>query len=502
MSRKTVLLLVLFLLLIGGLIMYLTMCRSGSPPTQLPGFDASDQTLKDGKPCPYWYKYKNTNQKMVKCDMYGENPADCMDVPTYDAQKANGQLWPCLPLSDYSKTWNVFQKGGENPDDPYGYATCKGAFDAGKCCLPQPGCLPMNRFNWIISTCKGKSCGDWGQFDKDPGNPMVKKTTAARNEGSQVVVNYVAAYRFDTNSDTWTKQPYSSFNTNGKHPAYDLSKPQKDGWMPGPQPGGAYYWRYGWYPAGVGDEGSVGPPAMMFILSTEKCWNMAWFIMNQATLDRGPAIQIPKGDCPGGINANTWACANSSEWDLLESSWSQTGLDEDGSYSNLYATMTNEGAAGRSIWPSYGKNGSGSGGFQKPCYIKGNKNSPQIFVAVIDKTGEYIYNLPVDQADKIWPGITKTTAADTLPARPTQKPKTSPCKDSNNFCCVFAPTSQGLTVDELKKTSSFAPNDKGFCGNYAAENFVDTKQQWGSTPVVLGGIKQPWNEEMECGEGK
>jgi hypothetical protein len=69
MPRKTVLLLVLFLLLIGGLIMYLTMCRSESPPKQLQGFDASDQTLKDGKPCPYWYKYKNTNQKMVKCDM-------------------------------------------------------------------------------------------------------------------------------------------------------------------------------------------------------------------------------------------------------------------------------------------------------------------------------------------------------------------------------------------------------------------------------------------------
>ncbi len=54
MSRKTVLLLVLFLLLIGGLIMYLTMCRSHnspSPPPKLPGFDASDQTLKDGKPC-------------------------------------------------------------------------------------------------------------------------------------------------------------------------------------------------------------------------------------------------------------------------------------------------------------------------------------------------------------------------------------------------------------------------------------------------------------------
>ena len=545
MSKKIVTIIILFLLLIIGLVIYLTVflpksthkhpygtnsfkcvdekscvpmnlspnkqeglypnmqqcieaCNQVTPVTPVTpvtsGYDAADMTIDD-KPCPYWYKYKITNQPLEDCPLYMGGNDKCMSVPTYQEQNKEGKLWPCLDLKDYKKTWDVFQNNGQIPDDPYGYATCKGAFEKGECCLPQPGCLPMNGFNWIISTCKGKSCNDMSQYINNPNDTKIKLTTKARDEGSQVVVNYVAAFRYDKTKDNWVKQPYSSFNTNGKYPSYDLSKSQVNGWMPGPQPGGAAYWKYGWYPGGVGEEGSVGPPAMMFILSTEKCWNMAWYIMNQATLDRGPDKKYP--NCHGG---NTWACANSGEWDLLESSWSQTGLDEDGSYSNLFATMTNEGAAGRSLWPSYGKNKTGSGGFQKSCYIKGEKNKPQIFVAIIDKIGVYIYNLPVDDTSNvIWPGINSKTVIDILPARPSKKPFTSPCKDSSNFCCVFAPTSQGIDVETIKKTSSFAPIDKGFCGNYIVNNFVDTKQQWGETPVVLGGIKQPWNEEMECG---
>ena len=501
MYRKTIPIIVLFLLLITMLILYLTICKSSipdppPPPPSISGYDAADMNDVNGKQCPYWYKYKNTNQQMEDCKLYTGGTSKCMSVPTYDEQNKQQKLWPCLKLDKYPETWDVFQKGGDEPTEPYGNALCPGLFDKGTCCLPQPGCLPMNGFNWIISTCKGVSCADWGQYQTNPSGKYVKETTAARDEGSQVVVNYVAAFRYDPKYDTWIKQPYSSFNTNGKYPPYDLSQPYDNGWMPGPQPGGAYFWKYGWYPAGVGDEGSVGPPAMMFILSTEKCWNMAWYVMNQATLDRGPANPYP--NCNGG---NTWACANSGEWDLLESSWSQTGLDEDGTYSNLFSTMTNQGAAGRSLWPSYGKNGTGSGGFQKPCYIKGEKNKPQIFVAIIDKTGVYIYNIPVDKSNTIWPGINRKTVTDTLPARPTQKPFTSPCKDSSNFCCVFSPTSQGTDVETLKNTSSFAPNDRGFCGNYIVNNFVDTKQQWGKTPVFLGGKQQPWNEEMECGYG-
>lgn len=458
--------------------------------------DAADINSK------FYYKYKKTDQPYEDCQLYTKSTTEkCMTVPTYSDAINNGYIWECPALDDYSKTWPEFQNGGEKPNDPYGYALCPGAFDNNKCCLPVKGCLPKNSFNWIISTCKGRSCGDWGQYDKNRDNEMVKKTAIARDIGSKVIVNYVGAFQYNKDKEIWVKQPYSSFNTYGKYPAYDLSKSQKNGWMPGPQPGGAVFWKYGWYPGGLSEEQGVSPPAMMFVLSTEECWNMAWFIMNQATLDRGPDKHYPSDKCPNGINQNTWACANSGEWDLLESSWSVTGFDEDGSYDNLYSTLTNAGNAGRALWPSYGTNPkarSPIGNFSSPCYIKGSNNSPQIFVAVIDSIGCYVYYLPVDKANDIWPGINRKYISDELPGTPKIKPNSSPCKDLSKFCCVFSPHSQYNTAKEILDNKGFAPGDRGFCGNYTFNNLVDTKQQWGSTAAIINGKKQPWNIEMEC----
>lgn len=36
--------------------------------------------------------------------------------------------------------------------------------------------------------------------------------------------------------------------------------------------------------------------------------------------------------CGAGDHPNTWACANSMELDILESSWTRTGYNDDGSY--------------------------------------------------------------------------------------------------------------------------------------------------------------------------
>ena len=70
----------------------------------------------------------------------------------------------------------------------------------------------------------------------------------------------------------------------------------------------------------------------------------------------------------------------------------------------------------------------------------------QITVAVIDSTGSYTYTFPSDQAESIWPGITATTAADTLQASPAAEPESSPCTDPSSFCGVFAPFSQAATT--------------------------------------------------------
>lgn len=540
---------------------------------------AKDAADADG---PFYYKYKPSALRIEQCSLYGGATTSCASVPSYQESNDAGALWPCPALDDYSTTWPEYQHGGAVPQTPAGYALCPGAFQAGQCCLPQPGCLPPVAFNWIISTCVGTSCGDWGQADKyntrsqnpmcsdvvsktqgciagcnhsvpcmqacvtnagfkpgqackqdvdantlctvsDIGNvfgcsdqALVAKTIAARNQGSKVVVNYVATYTYDVDSQQWKKQPYSSFNTYGRYPAQDLSSAIDSSthtspsacFMPGPQPGGAVFWKYGWYPAGLAPQQAAGPPAMMFILSTQQCWNMAWFIMNQATLDRGPAIGYPAktgssmtfgcASKSAADTANTWACANSGEWDLLEVSWSEPGYQEDGSYDNLYATMSNEGNAGRALWPSTGQSGTGVGGFSSPCYIKGSRSQPQIFVSVIDQVGTYVYLLPPDQASRIWPGIQSTQCADTLQSAPSVKPKSAPCTDLGQFCAVFAPHSQGTTTQGVLATG-FAPQDKGFCGNFTQAHFVDTHQQWGQTPAVMGGQKQAWNVEMECG---
>jgi hypothetical protein len=39
------------------------------------------------------------------------------------------------------------------------------------------------------------------------------------------VINYIAAYTFNTSTATWSIDPTSSFNTDARFPAYDLMQP-------------------------------------------------------------------------------------------------------------------------------------------------------------------------------------------------------------------------------------------------------------------------------------
>ena len=472
------------------------------------------------------YAYRGIAQaaSAMDCELYLSNSTTpCWQTPSYDGLADQGTLWPFPALDDYSETWSNLNPSDNyvdtDPTDTNGL--CAGAFDAGMCCRPTAGCLPTKGFNWILSTCTGTTCGDWGQADVykqwlagelplcsaagdysngcvsdddqnqvcktsgvcvcvcvcvcvyvcvlnlplrpapclasdslhsealqpaphgPPSHPalcahphpspftlhpafispqdigtifgcadqtLVAATIEARDEGSQVKVNYVAAYDFVDGQ--WVKSDESSFNTEGKYAAQDLSDvtlSEADRWMPGPMPGGAVFWNNGYYAGGAKGVGGDGSTGMMFVLSTNRLKNMAFYIMNQAvsgptitlkphsdpnpnpsglrrgpgghyrprrptrankhptrsalavpslksfnlsiarfltplvwytalppllppgvllvhqTLDRGPAIAYEQGA------QNTWACANSGEWDILESSWSQPGLDEDGS---------------------------------------------------------------------------------------------------------------------------------------------------------------------------
>ena len=117
-------------------------------------------------------------------------------------------------------------------------------------------------------------------------------TQRFKNAGTQLVINYVAAYQWNSSEQVWGLVPDSSFNTDGSRPPFDAAKPngglsQEEAWLQ-PHPGGAADWTWGYYPAGVR---SADPPGMMFVLSAESVWNVAWYMLNQVTLDKGPGVQ-------------------------------------------------------------------------------------------------------------------------------------------------------------------------------------------------------------------
>ena len=220
------------------------------------------------------------------------------------------------------------------------------------CCTPGPYCNPTPMFNWVLGICKGKNCG----VGRDAWN-------VAKNHGSDGLINYIAAYQYNAKTSMWECQMDSSFNIDGRHSSYDISKTNggftdiKDSWLPGPNPGGAANWGAGFYPSG---RTGVGGPAMAFILSVERVFNFTWYVLNQAVLDRGPETQM--SDCAAcmthhkytadqvqGIKdaGNTWECARSGEWDLLESTMFGNITNND-DYRKLYANnIINKGSKGK-----------------------------------------------------------------------------------------------------------------------------------------------------------
>ena len=208
--------------------------------------------------------YNDVNQSMVKCPY----TKICSDSTDTDCCLADGS-----------------SVGGGN--DPYaGWCnkegnTMKAPWSV--CCTCGTYCSPKPRFNWVIGVCKGQNCQ--AGFE----GMVLPSWYPAKNHGTDGLINYVGAYQYNTKTSTWECQMDSSFNMDGRHVAYDLSKKNggmsfPESWLPGPNPGSSANWGAGFYPAG---RTGVGPPAMAFILSVERMFNFTWYILNQAALDRG-----------------------------------------------------------------------------------------------------------------------------------------------------------------------------------------------------------------------
>ena len=457
--------------------------------------------------CPTGLNYADTAKK------YGIWKVDPLNDPTKSicqslytkpctaADKTNCNLDQGDPLlkgdgNKYSGWCNYYGKQVENP-----FSIC---CNVGDYAHAKP------EWNWIIGTCKGTNCND------------IYKNTDAKNHGTDLIVNYAGAYQYDQKSETWVCQQDSSFNMDGKYPAQDIMKVDQN-WLPGPLPGGAANWGYGYYPAG---RTGVGAPAFAFILSVEKIFNVAWYMVNQATLDRGPANKMGKDILQiAGLNSteadgvyaagNTWQSARSGEWDILESTMlaqdpkdiKKPVLNPD--YLNLYSnTAVNEGSNGICLHHGNGdissKDDSQSGGwftqkyFVSDNYIK-NESNPRVFFVIMDANGTTVFQIPTyDGAPEYWKGIGRKSAWMNIPGKFTgSDPVTGSCSDPKKFCATFMPSCAAKTADEAINTYNCSLNwsDAGWCGNFIANSLVSTHNVWGKTKAFGGNVE--WTKEMQ-----
>ena len=418
--------------------------------------------------------------------------------------------------------------GGGTGEGPY-TGWCNKGGDVMKtpwsvCCTCGTYCNPKPRFNWVIGVCKGVSC----KAGYDPTKMVLPAWYTAKDYGSDGLINYVGAYQYNTATGTWDCQMDCSFNMDGRHGAYDLSKTNggmsfSESWLPGPNPGGACNWGAGFYPAG---RTGVGPPAMAFILSVERVFNFAWYILNQAALDRGP--QDLMSDCQNcmkfhnysdtqvnGIKqaGNTWLCARSGEWDLLESPMfgQVPNINDDKGavkkeytdYRKLYSNnIINAGSNGKASAAGLGSTNSADQSWGSTHYFQADEMgdlsaaSPRVFFAIIDYNGTTIFQIPTgDGAPSYWSGINRKTAVMRLPGKFSVEPSTGPTIDLNKFSAIFLPGCQAQNGNEREKFNcSNAGNDAGMCNNLTS-SLTDTGNVWGKTKA-LGGVVS-WTVEME-----
>ncbi|KAJ3433809.1 hypothetical protein M0812_22778 [Anaeramoeba flamelloides] len=441
-----------------------------------------------------------------------DTPKECPVTPAYS--DLGSDLWRCPvtnrsdPMSCASPDESTCTAGtGSNPLCPDMSAKQSG------CCCAKTGCHVTPKFNWILSACQGKGCGNYG---------YTPDTQKYKDRGSQLVVNYAAAYQWSDKYQMWIIDKDSSFNTDGKYPSFDTVKPngglpKASAWM-APQPGSAAAWDWGYYPAGV--EG-LSPPGILFVLSTEKSWNFAWYMLNQVTLDRGPLVPYPSDQCSQ-TNDNCWASGNAGEIDFLETPWTVNAGAADG-YRRLFSTQWNQ--IGRCFPGTMGSTCNSDGGWfnDQACtnnYFLGsdpdNPNpQPYIYAAVVDKIGTFIYRFPGDNST-IWPGLTRTTAECTLRPRPAFRPPNQgpPCDDKNPYCAIFIPNCQ---ADKWGGPSQFntqgganqgcrVNGKQGWCSSWW-QQFANTDQWlWPKNDrksVVqfqkpIPAVEMPWNYKMEA----
>ena len=377
--------------------------------------------------------------------------------------------------------------------------------------INNPGCYVQPRFNWIIGACQGSSCN---------GNYNVKSLQKYKNIGSQLIINYIASYNFDTFDNKWKMDIESSFNVDGLfEPFHTMKARNKDAWL-NVQVGGSVQWGWGFHPTGVSGLGPLATKkstpgligksgGMMFILSTESSYNFAFYMLNQATLDRGPGS--PACQYQGKIYNNCWSSGNAGEIDFLESPFSAPNGTID-NYSRMYLNNINQ--FGRSFPSIKGHmNGGWGEDWETSAMMTGTNPfanpKPLIYVAIVDKIGIWVYRIPIDNNNKtVWNGISRKIADNIVDRIPYVPPNDyQPCdNDKDDYCLMFIPNCEASNAQDAHKKDCAYTDNQGFCGNWF--QLLHNTYQWQTdgkrwnTVVTDNYItdnneKLSWNKKMK-----
>jgi hypothetical protein len=415
------------------------------------------------------------------------------------------------------------------------------------------GCHVLPKFNWIIGVCQGITCNGHYYTKNEPNNKEFinpNNLKPYKDLGTQLKLNYIASYNFHPTTKKWVIAGDSSFNTDGSRNAYDtiqahggLDPPDpkklniKDSknqpWL-APMPGGSAEWGAGFYPIyaeglgpgtkinenGENDINGTPSEGMLYVISTEKSFNFAWYMINQETINRGPmgapadANMKENGyDCKQADNC--WGSGNAGEIDFLESAFAsgeaigenvkkargsdgESGAKVD-NYRRLYLNNLNQ--FGRSFPSTVGSSlGGWNAKEETNAYLVGSKidkedDEPIIYCAVVDKIGCWVYRVPQtddkkpdkklfgdtlmdNNADTFWKGLSRKQAAKTLSHAPEIHPNRfqSEPDGHDGYTVLFIPNCQTEAGNDAKAMFCKTPLDRGLCQNWF--NLMANTGQW------------------------
>ena len=183
-------------------------------------------------------------------------------------------------------------------------------------------------------------------------------------------------------------------------------------------------------------------------------------MLNTLTLDRGPGAGYPRTGCRV-TSDNCWAAGNAGEMDFLEPGWNNAKMAAQ-DFRPSFSTQDNQ--VGRCF-----QGGVNGGGFSTDNYLlteasplKGAPAEPIVYVAVVDAVGSWVYRIPAAEVETTWPGLSRTTAAPSLPAAPTKRPG-SVNPGTTDFAATFASNCQARTYDDAVAQECAFNGQQGFC---------------------------------------